>query len=379
MEGILIKSIKIIIAIIISTFLFQISSLAVTDTAASSVVINADTFEILYQNDAFTKRSMASTTKIMTALLLAESGRLDEIICCTADMVTVEGSSMGLKAGDYISARDLLYGILLMSGNDAANVCAHFLAGSTEGFAILMNSKAAELGLASTNFVTPSGLDAESHYTTAYDLAVLTAYALKNEEFAKACSSYTATVQFGDPMVKYTITNHNRLLKTYDGCIGVKTGFTKKSGRCLVTAARRDTATVIAVTLNDPNDWRDHRSLLDYGFAQLDERLFLSETDLKIAVIGGEKKTIGVSFDKIKINCLDKNKENFDIQVSLPEYLFAPIKKGDVVGRVSIVFNGLTVTEHNIYAEEDIFCKKQTEKSFSDKIIEFIILMLKSF
>ena len=231
MEGILIKSFKVVLLSLVIAFAFSCSVGAISDTSASSVVINADTLEVIYSNNPNQKRPMASTTKIMTGLLLCESGRLDEEIECTAEMVTVEGSAMGLRAGDKISGRDLLFGLMLMSGNDAANVTAHFLAENTEDFAKLMNEKAKGLGLLNTSFVTPSGLDADEHYTTAFDLAKLTAYALKNEEFKAAVSSYNASVSFGNPKQKYTIKNHNRLLKEYEGCIGIKTGFTKKSGR----------------------------------------------------------------------------------------------------------------------------------------------------
>lgn len=378
MEGILIKSLRIIVAVIITAFALNLCAFAVTDTSSSSVVINADTLEILYQNDPYEKRSMASTTKIMTALLLAESGRLDEIISCTAQMVTVEGSAMGLKAGDFISARDLMYGILLMSGNDAANVCAHFLSGGIEEFANLMNIKAQELGLKSTNFVTPSGLDADEHYTTAYDLAVLTAYAIRNEEFAKVCASSSATVRFGNPMMKYTISNHNRLLKTYDGCIGVKTGFTKKSGRCLVSAAERDGATVITVTLNDPNDWRDHASLLDYGFERLSHLSLSSDSELKVQVIGGEKDSVALCFDDISTFCLDENREKFELELSVSDYVFAPVQSGDILGTASVIFEGRTVGCADIYAEDGVEAKSPLPKTFNEKIKEFIILMIKS-
>ncbi len=379
MEGILIKFTKIIVLTVVLALVSNICVFAVTDTSASSVVLNADTLEIIYQNNPYTKRSMASTTKIMTALLLAESGRLDEIIRCSAEMVTVEGSAMGLKAGDYISARDLMYGILLMSGNDAANVCAYFLSGSLERFAELMNNKAREIGLDSTSFVTPSGLDAEEHYTTAYDLAVLTSYALKNEEFANACKSSSATVRFGDPMVKYTITNHNRLLKSYNGCIGVKTGFTKKSGRCLVSAATREGATVIAVTLNDPNDWRDHASLLDYGFESMSKSEISCKTNITTDIIGGLQDTVSLEFEDMTVYSLSENSDKLILKISIPEYVFAPIYEGEVIGTASVVFEGRTVAVTNICSRNTVKVGKPGRKTFKEEVKEFIILMLKSF
>lgn len=359
---------------------FQMNAYAVTDTSESSIVINADTLEIIYQNNAYAKRSMASTTKIMTALLLAESGRLDEIITCTAEMVSVEGSAMGLKAGDKISARDLMYGILLMSGNDAANVCAFFISGSVEEFAKLMNGKAKELGLSSTNFVTPSGLDADEHYTTAHDLAVLTAYALKNDDFAKACSSYSATVHFGDPMVKYTITNHNRLLKSYEGCIGVKTGFTKKSGRCLVSAAERDGKKVIAVTLNDPNDWRDHASLLDYGFEKLCSSTFTSDgNELSLPVLCGENDVLKLDFDDMVVSALSENLDKLKLSVILPDYIFAPVERGTAIGKAIVTYEGRTVAQTPVYTSEQIAAQDPQVKTVGQRIKEFVLLMFKSF
>lgn len=353
---------------------------AVTDTAASSVVINADTLEIIYQNDPFTKRSMASTTKIMTALLLAESGRLDETIRCTAEMVTVEGSALGLRAGDLITARDLLYGIMLVSGNDAANVCACFLAGSPEKFAVMMNERAAELGLGSTNFVTPSGLDADDHYTTAYDLAVLTAHALKNDEFAAACSAKTASVSFGDPLGKYTVSNHNRLLRSYEGCIGVKTGYTKKSGRCLVSAARRDGKTVIAVTLNDPNDWRDHASMLDHGFERLECKTFTSsEYSPRLELIGSKSQAVDLKFDGITVASLPENQDKFSLQLCLPDYIFAPVERGRTVGRAIVTFDGKTVAEAPVYTLTAEQASEPRQKSFPDRVSEYFRFIIKSF
>lgn len=378
MEGILIKIIKFISVLISTVFLFSFKTAAFSDTSAASVVINADTLEIIYSNNPYEKRSMASTTKIMTGLLLAESGKLEEDIECTAEMVMVEGSAMGLKAGDRISGRDLLYGLMLMSGNDAANVTAHFLKGGTENFARMMNEKAKELGLLSTNFVTPSGLDDEEHYTTAYDLAKLTAFALQNEEFAKVCSSYTAQVHFGNPKVKYTIKNHNRLLREYDGCIGVKTGFTKKSGRCLVTAAERDGKMIVAVTLNDPNDWRDHKSMLDFGFGALRPVTFGSEPK-SLKVIGGESDFVKIDFQDINIYTTDKNKKDFKLLLKVPEFLTAPVIEGEKIGEAILMNGDFVVRKCDVSALCNVGKQMPLEKSFAIKIKEFIILMLKSF
>ncbi|MBO7218247.1 MAG: D-alanyl-D-alanine carboxypeptidase [Clostridia bacterium] len=345
------------------------------------MVINADTLEIIYRNNPNVKRPMASTTKIMTGLLLAESGRLDEEIECTAEMVTVEGSAMGLRAGDRISGKDLLFGLMLMSGNDAANVTAHFLAGNSENFAKLMNEKAKELGLLNTSFVTPSGLDAEEHYTTAFDLAKLTAAALKCEEFKNAVSSYTATVSFGNPKQKYTIKNHNRLLKEYDGCVGVKTGFTKKSGRCLVTAAERDGKRLIAVTLNDPNDWRDHKSLLDFGFEALTPVSFLSRDYQKnVKVDSGESDFVGLCFEDIELFTTSQNKENLKLEFILPDVLTAPVVEGERVGEVVLKNGDYEIKRVPVTALQNVGkAMPEQNENFKEKIIAFMLKMLRSF
>lgn len=380
MEGILIKYISFILVLVIALSLFCINAFAVSDSAAASVVINADTLEVIYQNNANVKRSMASTTKIMTALLLAESGRLGETVRCTAEAVNVEGSAMGLSAGDEISGRDLLFGLMLMSGNDAANVTAHFLAGNTEAFAKMMNEKAKTLGLSDTHFVTPSGLDAQEHYTTALDLATLTAYALENPDFRAACSAYTATVSFGAPPVKYTVTNHNRLLKEYEGCIGVKTGFTKKSGRCLVSAAERDGKRIVAVTLYDRNDWKDHKSMLDYGFEKLGVRVLSCEKEsLSVPVLGSERESVPLYFHDMPVGVIPENAAELEIRFLLPRYITAPIEAGQTVGKAVVLFKGKEVRSTDITVSETALSLSPKPYDFEEELKNYLLIMFKSF
>lgn len=249
--------------------MLSLSVSAVSTSAKAAIVICGNTGQVVFEQNADVRLAMASTTKIMTALLLCEAGKPDTVVHVTKEMVTVEGTSMGLMPGDIVTYRGLLYGLLLCSGNDAANTTAIALAGSVEKFVQMMNLKAVSLGLDDTHFDTPSGLDGEGHYTTAHDLANLTRFALQNKQFAAAASTVSETVYFGNPPQRRTLKNHNRLLREYDGAIGVKTGFTKKAGRCLVSAAKRNDRFVICVTLCDPNDWQDHKNLLDYGISQL--------------------------------------------------------------------------------------------------------------
>ncbi len=231
---------------------------------------------------------IASTTKIMTALVTLEAadGKLDETFL-TGEEVKVEGSALGIAPEAEVTPRLLVWGMLLSSGNDAAEAAAaHF--GGKEIFLQKMNRRASLLGMNSTRFITPSGLDADGHGSTARDMALLTAEALRNSDFLEICSQTNGHLTIGE--TEYWMTNHNKLLKSYPDCIGVKTGFTKKAGRCLVSAARRKNTTIISVVLNDADDWNDSTLLLDWGFEQLEERV-LSVPDSFLSSLTGQMKT----------------------------------------------------------------------------------------
>ncbi|MBO5211476.1 MAG: D-alanyl-D-alanine carboxypeptidase [Clostridia bacterium] len=326
---------------------------AVEVSAKAAVVICGDTGEVLFSKNAEQPLPMASTTKIMTGLLLCEYGNLDREITVTAEMVKVEGSSMGLLVGDRVTLYDLLYGLMLASGNDAANTIAIVMAGSIPDFAELMNNKAKEIGLKNTSFVTPSGLDDEKHYTTAYDLALLTKYAMQNEDFAHAVGSKSAALNYGNPPYRRTLTNHNKLLKMVDGCVGVKTGFTKKSGRCLVSAVKRDGKYVIAVTLNAPNDWQDHKNMLQYGLSKIIQtEITPKKSEYEIPVISGTAESLTVKIKPFLLNSSES--EGFSCQVYLPPYLYAPVKKGEVIGKAVYMQNGKVIAKQEILANADI-------------------------
>ena len=239
----------------------------VSVSAQAAVLIDAHDGSVLYSRGAGLRLPMASTTKIMTAVIALEYGDLNQGVEIPAAAVGVEGSSAYLYCGEKLTLEDLLYAMLLESANDAATAIAIAIAGSVEEFAGLMNDKVKELGLVDTHFVNPHGLDSEEQYTTAYDLAKITAYALKNETFARIVSTKKTTIPLNGSEGVRLLVNHNRLLRSYPGAIGVKTGFTRRSGRCLVSAATRGGLTLVAVTLNAPNDWSDHKKMLDYGFS----------------------------------------------------------------------------------------------------------------
>lgn len=318
-------------------------------SAQSAVVLTADTGTVLFEKDGHTPRPVASTTKIMTALLALEAAqeRGDPLVDITQEMVAVEGSSMGLQAGDSISLTGLAAGMLLASGNDAANAAALYLDGSLESFAARMNQRAAALGMEDTHFVTPSGLDGEDaqglgHLSTAYDMALLARAALEDQAFRQLCSSPSLAVEFAEPVKRVTYTNHNKLLAQYQGCVGVKTGFTKEAGRCLVSAAERDGALLIAVTLNAPNDWQDHTALLDYGFSQVEPyQLAGGDVRLTVPVVGSPVEAVSLRGSNGGEVTLPLGQgAQVERVVRAPKFLYAPVEAGEQVGEICWYLEG---------------------------------------
>ena len=243
------------------------SANALSLSAVSAILIDAKTGECLYEKSADRKMPMASTTKIMTAICTAENINSNVPVWVKAEAAGIEGSSIYLTAGERITIKELLCGMLLNSGNDAATALALEVGGSVEGFASLMNKTAKKIGATSSGFKNPSGLYEEEHYTTARDLAKISAYAMENPLIRWIVSSKELKISGGEKAKVRYLKNHNKLLWQYDGCTGIKTGYTKKCGRCLVSSAKRGDTELIAVTLNAPDDWRDHTALFDYGFS----------------------------------------------------------------------------------------------------------------
>lgn len=344
---------RIICAVFAVMLLLPLKVSALDTSAKGAVLINGDTGEVIYEHNKDSRLPMASTTKIMTGLLLCENGDFERQITVSEEMLRVEGSSMGLLAGDKVTLGDLLYGLMLASGNDAANVIAYTLGNTVDGFVKMMNDKALELGLNNTHFETPSGLDGEDHYTTAYDLARLARIAMQNDAFAKAVSTEKAVLYYGNPPYRRSLSNHNRLLKSFDGAVGIKTGFTKKSGRCLVSAAKRDGKYVIAVTLNDPNDWADHTSLLEYGLSVIKTvEIKPPKNRYDIAVVGGVDDKTSVSVNSLSVSTLTE--QNFNCYVALPKFLYAPVEKGDKIGQVVYSKEDKIIAKFDINAEEAV-------------------------
>lgn len=350
-------------------------------SAKAAVVMCAESGETVYSLNKDTKLSMASTTKIMTALIALEYGADDTMITVTEEMVAVEGTSMGLKAGDSVSLKTLVKGMLLESGNDAANATACIVGGNIPNFVKMMNDKAKVLGMTSTSFETPSGLDGDNHYSTAYDMALLASYAIKNPEFRSICSAESMAVYYGSPPYRRILTNHNKLLKIYDGAFGVKTGFTKKSGRCLVSAAEKEGKTLICVTLNAPDDWNDHIKLFDYSFEKTNSHTVYKDlSNVRMKIVGGSAQSVGI--EQSYVPKYTSVSDNFELscKVYLKQFEYAPVSKGDVLGSI-LYFDktGKIIFEIPLCAKEsvqiaitdNVKSKAESKITFKDRILNF--------
>ncbi len=361
---------------IIFSLCIKVNAVEIPLSAKSAVLINALTNEVIYEKNAYEKRGMASTTKIMTALLAIERGNLKKTVVAEDDDVRIEGTSIGLKDGDKITLETLICGMLLESGNDAANVTARVIGKSRENFVYLMNKKAKEIGMENTCFKNPSGLTEEGHFSTAFDMALLGSYAIKNKQLRDICSLSSLSVSYGNPQYNRTFKNHNKLLNTVEGAFGIKTGFTKASGRCLVSAAERKGVTLVAVTLSAPDDWNDHEKLFEYGF----EKVGVYETEfnakeIKIDVVGSDNKKIGVKL-KNQLTYTGLNEEiNTQIVVLCDKFLYSGVKKGDRVGCVNVFSSdGVLLCKSDLLSTENApmnFMEREKRTSFFDKIKEY--------
>ncbi|MBQ8684277.1 MAG: D-alanyl-D-alanine carboxypeptidase [Clostridia bacterium] len=301
-------------------------------SSLSAVVYEPESGLVLYEKDGDTARPMASTTKLMTALLAAEKLSPEATVRVPAKALPVEGSQVGLAAGEETTVRDLLAGLLLASGNDTANALALLMADSLPAFAGMMNEKAAQLGMTNSLFVTPSGLDEGGHSASARDMALLGAAVLKQPVLAELCASKTASVTYGGR--RMTLKNHNKLLSLTDDCIGLKTGFTKKSGRCLVSAVERDGITLVIATLNGGDYWNDHLALYHYAFSLVERQLLSVQVQDTLPVAGGQKDSISLTVSPPE-DVVTKAGEKITACVELPRFVWAPVRAGETVGTVT--------------------------------------------
>ena len=332
--------------------------------AAAAVVMEARTGRVLYEQNAHEPLPMASTTKIMTTLLTLEQPDLEEPFVVDEEAIQVEGSSMGLQVGDTVTLLDLAYGMMLPSGHDAANAAAVRIAGSQRAFAALMNQRARQLGMEDTFFVNPSGLDAQGHEASAYDLALLQRAALRDGLYREISGQTQAKRSFGNPPYDRWLSNHNKLLTYYEWCISGKTGYTDAARRCLVTAAEKDGITLICVTLNCPDDWQVHQTLYEECFARLegvDARELAGEYVLP--VMGGEEAAVTVSpaVEESAFRAAAGERDRLEQRIHLPAFVYAPVARGEVLGKAVYSLDGEELARVALVAEEAVPAQEPAE------------------
>lgn len=344
------KTIKTIICILILTAMLPINAFAEPKdiSAKSAILYCADTGDTLYEKNADKRMLIASVTKIMTAIVIIENCDLNETIKPKPEWCAIEGSSMYLDYNKTYTVRELLTGMLLVSGNDAATALACHLSGDERSFSARMNEKAKQLGLKNTSFRNPHGLDDPEHYSTAHDLAVLASYCMENEQFKQIVSSYSAKIK------DRTYYNHNKLLVTYDGCIGLKTGYTIAAGRTLVSCAERNGMRLICVTLSAADDWNDHKKMLDYGFDNYIMNTYGPDSfKLELPVSSAAEDTAS-AVPENTLRLLTKKEDKVDVKLEAPRILFAGGIKGEKVGKLTIFVNGELAAEQNLVYTESV-------------------------
>ena len=329
--------------------LIPIKTSAINTSATSSILMDMDNNRILYGDNIHNIRSVASISKIMTAVIAIESGKLDDEITIGNEIKKSYGSGIYIKEGEILTLRDLLYGLMLRSGNDAALAIAHYVGGSIDNFVALMNKKASELKMTNTTFNNPSGLDAEKgNYSTAYDMALLTSYAMKLKDYKTITSTkkYTLTTNKNT----YVWINKNKLLSLYKYTTGGKTGFTEIAKRTLVTTATKDNINLVVVTLNDGNDWQDHQNLFEYGFNNYTNLKLLKKGNINI--YSEEYYDDYVLYIKNNFNYIIGNNEEDSIIFKYKLEKKKRIKDGDIIGTLNIYIGEEKIHEENIYIKE---------------------------
>ncbi|MDP4095104.1 MAG: D-alanyl-D-alanine carboxypeptidase family protein [Bacillota bacterium] len=329
--------------------------------ALAAIVVDTCSGRILYQKNAFTRRAIASTTKIMTAIVALENCNLDEKVTVSKRADSVGGSSVGIRTGQIYRLGDLMYGLMLNSGNDAAIAIAEHVGGSVEDFVSMMNRKAEELGLKDTSFKSPHGLDSDGHYSTAYDLAQLTRYALKNPTFAKIVSTKSISLP------GLSLYNTNDMLSIYPGADGVKTGYTGMAGRCLVTSVTRNNWKIISVVLGSPTisiRSQCSKTILDFAYDNYKPyKLLNADQEIsEIPVTRGISKNVPVlAVDDINIPLTQMEAAELKKEIVLPDNLPAPVSKGIEIGNIKFVADGKVIAESPLKTGKDIRRKGLTD------------------
>ena len=336
-------------------------------SASCAILVDAESGNVLMAKNADEERAIASITKLMTALVAAEStSDLDRIVTIQKEWTLAEGSSMYLREGEQLTLRELLYGLLLVSGNDAALAIAGFCAGDTDTFVEWMNLRAQELGMEHTHFVNPNGLPAEGHYSSAADMAKLAIVVMEQPDLAEIVGTKSIT------LAGRTMTNHNKLLWRYEGCVGMKTGYTDAAGRTLVSCAERGGQRLIAVTLNAPNDWSDHAAMFDYGFSQWPAVLLASAGhDFRVLPVKGSLvRFVPVQVERNVCYPLAEH-ERVTAKIELPDVVEAPVEEGDIAGSLTYYVDGKEVGSTYLVYSHSVACDTVHSQSILERILSF--------
>jgi serine-type D-Ala-D-Ala carboxypeptidase (penicillin-binding protein 5/6) len=353
-----------IILACIMTCLPCAEALGTPDTSAQAVIlIEARGGTVLYEKNADNPMLIASTTKILTALIVLTHCDVNENVVIKRDFSPVEGSSMYLKPGEKLTVRDLLYGLLLASGNDAAAALALHVSGSLEAFALLMNEQAKELGCQHSHFVNPHGLDQEGHYSSARDLSLIASAAMKNKTFCEIVSTKHIAV------AGRSFKNHNKLLWNCPGTIGIKTGFTESAGRSLVSCAERGGMRLICVTLSAPNDWNDHTNLYSWAFNEFG-CYYVSVNDCqygRILVISGSKSNVSVHPAENFVYVYPHSGKT-ELKQDIKKFVYAPVLKNEKTGMLTIINNGKIIKEIPLISGEAVRLDKSVPLSFFEML-----------
>lgn len=332
-------------------------------SASNAIVVDGQTGRVLYEKAPDQQVLIASTTKIMTALLICEQCNVLDRVAIPKEAVGIEGSSMYLREGEVMTVQELLYGLMLHSGNDAAAALAIYCAGTVENFAEMMNDKARLLDMTNSHFVNPHGLDAPGHYSTARDMAKLAAYAMENPIFYQTVSTKAVKA------AGRNLQNHNKLLWRVEGADGVKTGFTKASGRILVSSATRQGRRIIVVTMNDPNDWQDHAKLLEDGFSQFEVKELIARNTVLgyVEVAGGQQGQVELLADA-GFSLAVTQDEQLQIQLPAPGFVYAPVVQGQNAGYAHVLLDGAAVGKVPIVYGDTVEMTPEEKPRLLDKL-----------
>lgn len=344
-----------------------------TIKAKAAIVVDGITGKVLYSKNAEEQRYPASTTKIMSLIVALEHGNLDDVVTASHNAATTEGSSLWLTEGEQLKVIDLLYGIMLISGNDATVAIAEHISGSVEKFAQLMTEKAHAIGAKDTHFANSSGLPDPKHFTTAHDLARITAYGYKNPMFSEIVSTKHKVIPWAGKEFGRDLYNEDRMLWLYEGGNGVKTGYTELAGRCLVSGAKRNQIQLITVVLDSDTMWDDSIALLDFGFSQVKPKTIVNQDDIMktIRVLNGKSEVVKlVASNDLVVPISEHDEGEFSTLVDAPNKVEAPVIKGQKIGVLRVLYQNKEIATVDLQADES-----SERKSFfhmlADSIMEF--------